>query len=120
MKTSTLGPWDNRPMLRKRISIRIEHVEVTLSITEVSTPDPNLRAADSPPKRCPVCGAPWLPSFREVLGTLHLPAAQLKRAASEGKLHLFCSPENEVWVCERSIQEMKEDSLPSRLLERHV
>jgi hypothetical protein len=105
-------------MQRKRISIRIEHTEVTLSITEVSPRELDGRGTTPgqtlPPRRCPVCGSPWLPDLRAVLGALRLTAAQLKLAASEGKLHLFCSPENEVWVCERSIQEMRGDFLSSQ------
>lgn len=105
-------------MLRKRISIRIEQTEVTLSIPEVSTQGPDPKGAASkkpPPRQCPHCGSPWLPNFRDVLSTLRLTPAQLKLAANEGKLHLLCSSDNEVWVCERSIQKMRDECSPSKL-----
>jgi hypothetical protein len=105
-------------MLRKRISIRIEHTEVTLSITEVLNSRPDPRGSDSEPLPldcCSACGAPWVPNLRDVLSELHLTAAQLKLAASEDRLHLFCSPDNEVWICERSVQRLGADLLSSRL-----
>jgi hypothetical protein len=105
-------------MPRKRISIRIEHTEVTLSITEVETQDSYLRRTDHgehpPPRHCPVCGSQWLPNLHDLLSALHLTANQLKLAATEGRLHLFCSPDDQVWVCERSIQQMQE-AIPSPL-----
>lgn len=108
-------------MLRKRISIRIEHTEVTLTVTEVFSREAGAASSHAPPPRCcPVCGSPWLPNLRDILGGLHVPAAQLKLAASKGKLHLFCSPDNDVWVCERSIQEMKDDSHTPRFSKRHL
>jgi hypothetical protein len=106
-------------MLRRRLSIRIEQTEVTLSIGEVSTGSPAQPGAASvetaPSRHCPVCGAIWLPDLLAFVGKFHLTAAQLRLAASEGKLHLFCSPDNEVWVCERSIQEMRGAVQPSQL-----
>lgn len=106
-------------MLRKRISIRVEHTEVTLSIAEVPTHNgPSAKAgmgASPPPERCPVCGATWLPDLREVLGAIRLTATQLKEAAAQGRLHLFCSADNRVWVCERSIQELRAEFLSSTI-----
>jgi hypothetical protein len=105
-------------MQRKRISIRIEHTEITLLITEVSNLDRNSQGTTSresaPPGKCPVCGSPWLPNFRDLHDSLGLTAARLKLVTGEAKLHLFCAPTNEVCVCERSLQEIRgKSSLPN-------
>jgi hypothetical protein len=99
----------------RRISIYEEHTEVTISVTETSshsTPTSNVTVTGEPkpPNVCPDCGARWLPNFQDAVRSLGLTATQLKAAASEGRLHLFCSPQNEIWICERSIQQMRENS----------
>jgi hypothetical protein len=106
----------NTPMTRmRRISIYEEHTEVTISVTETSaqagpTSSVTVTGEPKPPNVCPDCGAPWLPNFQDAVRSLGLSATQLKAAASEGRLHLFCSPQNEIWICERSIQQMRENS----------
>jgi hypothetical protein len=97
-------------MLRRRISIKVEHTEVTITVTEIVPRNATAPAPEntSPPELCPDCGAPWLPNFREAVSNRSLTAAQLQAAASQEKLHLFCSSNNEIWICERSLQHMKE------------
>jgi hypothetical protein len=63
----------------------------------------------APPKTCPECGARWLPNLQDAVRAFSLTAAQLKAAADSGRLHLCCSPDNEILICERSIQQMKEN-----------
>ena len=99
----------------RRISIQMEHTEVTVSVTETSsqwghTSGAMVTGEPEPPSVCPDCGARWLPNFQDAVRSLALTATQLKAAASEGRLHLFCSPQNEIWICERSIQQMTENS----------
>ena len=100
-------------MLRRRISIKVEHTEVTLSFMEMAAQGPTSTGEVSeelaPPRHCPDCGALWLLNLRDAVSTLNLTVAQLTAAASEGRLHLFCSQKNEIWICGRSIQQMKEN-----------
>ncbi len=96
----------------RRISIYVEHTEV--SVTETSaqrghTSSAPVTGEPQPPSVCPECGARWLPGLQDVIGTLDLTATQLRAAAREGRLHLFCSPQNEIWICERSMQQLKEN-----------
>lgn len=101
-------------MLRKRIEIRLEHTEVTFSVTEVFAPKPahsRTNPAEPPvPRYCPVCLTAWLPNLREQLEVLHLTTAQLELAVHNVRLHLFCPATDEVWVCERSIAELRDAS----------
>jgi hypothetical protein len=100
-------------MSRRRISIRVEHTEVTISIAETSAPANGSLEAQGimvPPNLCPDCGAAWIPNFQKTVSGLHLDAARLQTAATEGRLHLFCAPDDEIWICESSIQQMKEKS----------
>jgi hypothetical protein len=99
----------------RRVSIRVQHTEVAASVIQVfqSSADGSpatLPTNSSVPDVCPYCGAttflPLLDTFRTLADT---PAA-LKTAAEEGRLHLFCSPQNEIWICELSIQKLKENS----------
>lgn len=100
---------------KRRISVQMEHAEVTISVTETSAPcrhtsSATLTGGSKPPDVCAECGARWLLNFHDAVRTLGLTGTQLKSAANEGRLHLFCSPQNEIWICERSIQQMKENS----------
>jgi hypothetical protein len=100
-------------MSRRRISIRVEHTEVTISIAESSIPQAGsseVQGSTVPPHLCPDCGAAWIPNFQKTVSGLHLDAARLQAAATEGRLHLFCAPNDEIWICERSMQQMKEKS----------
>jgi hypothetical protein len=98
-----------KPMTRmRRISISVEHTEVTISVTETSAQSGLTSSVTA--NVCPDCGARWIPNFQDAVRSLGLTATQLKAAASEGRLHLFCSPQNEIWICERSIQQMRKNS----------
>jgi hypothetical protein len=99
----------------RRISIQMEHTEVTISVTESASQwgqgsRVTVTGEPKPADVCPDCGARWLPNFQDVVRSRALTATQLRAAVSEGRLHLFCSPQNDIWICERSIQQMKENS----------
>ena len=98
-------------MLRRQISIRVELTEVTISVTEISTAFAAAPAERSLlPMTCPSCGSPLLANAREAIKALNLTAVQWKAAAVSGRLHLFCSPDHEVWICQRSMEQIKENS----------
>ena len=102
-------------MRTRRVSIRVQHTEVAASITQVfqSSADGtqlNFPANSSVPTVCHYCGGTIFVRLLDVLRTLGVPHKSLKAAADEGKLHLFCSPQNEIWICELSIQQLKEKS----------
>jgi hypothetical protein len=96
----------------RRVSIRIQHTEISASVRQVF--DPGADRPSSPvdiasPVHCPDCGST---GFRllDAVDTLDLTASLLKAAADDGRLHFFCSPDNQVWICDRSLQQMKENS----------
>jgi hypothetical protein len=97
----------------RRVSIRVQHTEVAASVTQVfqSSADGShsLPANCSVPDVCPYCGAITFVPLLDAFQTLALNAAGLKTATEEGRLHLFCSPQNEIWVCGLSIQQLKEN-----------
>jgi hypothetical protein len=102
-------------MRTRRVSIRVQHTEVAASITQVfqssaDGPQLNYPADSSVPPVCPYCGGTTFVPLLDIFRTLGVPPTSLKAAADEGKLHLFCSPQNEIWICELSIQQLKENS----------
>jgi hypothetical protein len=101
-------------MRTRRISIRIQHTEVAASVTQIfqssSDSTQSLPAHSSVPDVCPYCGAITFVPLLDAFQTLALTTAALKTVADEGRLHLFCSPQNEIWVCGLSIQQLKENS----------
>ncbi|WP_260738291.1 hypothetical protein [Tunturiibacter lichenicola] len=99
----------------RRVSIRVQHTEVAASVTQVfqSSADGSpatLPTNSSVPDVCPYCGAITFVPLLDAFQTLALTTAALKTVADEGRLHLFCSPQNEIWVCGLSIQQLKENS----------
>lgn len=91
----------------RRISIRIQHTEISASVSQVFVSGDE-RATSPFPGDCPDCGSPTSSLLLDAVDTLGLAAPLLKTTADEGRLHLFCSPDNQVWICDRSLQLMKE------------
>jgi hypothetical protein len=99
----------------RRVSILIRQTEVTASVSQVFAPGADasplpLPAANTAPGLCPDCGSPCSLRFLDIVRDLELTAALIKAAADQGRLHLLCSPDNQVWICDRSLQQMKENS----------
>jgi hypothetical protein len=97
----------------RRVSIRVQHTEVAASVTQVFQSGADGSQASFPPNSsvpevCPYCGATTFVPLLDVFRTLAVTPTALKAAAEEGRLHLFCSPQNEIWICEFSIQQLKE------------
>ena len=90
-------------MPTRTISIRVQHTEVAVSVSLPAT-----LPHDGLPAVCPQCGGAWVTDVAHRIGTLDLNADALRRAAAEQRLHFCCTPNNELWICERSLQQIKE------------
>jgi hypothetical protein len=94
------------PMKRiRRISLTVEHREVSVTITQNATGSEDFATAQMGrasvrPEKCPDCGAPWLADSHGALREAFL-------ADFLGHLHLHCQPDGQFSVCERSFQQFR-------------
>lgn len=87
-------------MQTRKVSIKVQHTEISVSAI--------LAPAPTPSTLCPQCGTPWIAGFASQIGTPGLSVEVLRRAVAEDRLHLHCTPANEIWICERTLRRMKE------------
>ncbi|WP_197414122.1 hypothetical protein [Terracidiphilus gabretensis] len=101
----------------RRISVSIEHREISASITQIlqrpvtssgSTGSPDVLKDAIPPVHCPQCGGTWFMGFQDVLDRGFIDWVLLKLAILTGSIHLQRQPDGQLWICERSLQQFKE------------
>jgi hypothetical protein len=97
----------------RRISLRVERREISLSITQAGTTPGEAGEAQTPnnaipPNACPDCGSPWLPDLQKALLDGKIELNLLQSAILAHRLHLQRGPDGELWVCERSLEQIKE------------
>jgi len=98
---------------RRRISMRVEHRQASLSITEdVATPGefrPALAPQEAQPSAaCPSCGAPWHLSLQNVLADGQIAPDLLQAAVLDRRLHVQQQLDGQVWICEESVRQIRE------------
>jgi hypothetical protein len=92
----------------RRISITMERTELTISITQHVAPGGAISAeGPGPPELCPQCGGAWIANFQATALQGGIGPGRLQAAAAGERLHLHCSAQGEVWICERSLEELK-------------
>jgi Zn-finger nucleic acid-binding protein len=97
----------------RRVSIRIEHREVTFSIRQTVTAagEPTAGSDEARgirPDVCPQCGGPWLPDFQQELRQTPIGLEQLEAVMLSRRLHFHTQADGRFWVCEQSFQHLKE------------
>ena len=97
----------------RRISLSVEHREVSISIAQTVVTSGEARPTEMPgdaaqSQTCPDCGAPWLPNFRQALQESQIDLGLVLAAILDHRLHLQHRPDGQLQVCERSLQQIKE------------
>jgi hypothetical protein len=96
----------------RRVSIRIEHREVTFSIRQTVTAGGEPKEVDEStairPNVCPQCGGPWMPDFQQELRKTPIGLEQLEAVILSRRLHFHTQADGQFWVCEQSFQHLKE------------
>ena len=99
----------------RRISLSIEHREISASITQTIMPtgpatgDSGLPEApkDSPPANCPECGSRFM-GFQDALQQGHIDPVLLQASIFNSQLHIQRQPDGQFWICQQSLQLIKE------------
>jgi hypothetical protein len=96
----------------ERISLNIEHREVSVSIAQTAVTSGECRPTQVPrdvaqSENCPDCGASWLPNFQNAIKESQIDLRLLLAAILDGRLHLQCQPDGRFRVCERSFQRLR-------------
>lgn len=103
--------------LIRRISISVEHREVSASITQTITPTKTSSgdsgSADAPkdanpPANCPECGGAVFLKVPDALHQGHIDPVLLQSALLNSRLHFQRQPDGRFWICLRSLQQLKE------------
>jgi hypothetical protein len=97
----------------RRISIEIEHRELSFSITQAtgghvtetfqSSPGSN----EEPPSLCPICGASWLLLLDATAARQENKGKTIQEILLTYDFHLHTSPSGALWACRRSFQNVK-------------
>ena len=99
----------------RRISLKIERRELSLSITQTVTRTgeadaERVSAQASQPTACPECGSPWLPDFQNAFSGARfgtdIGLNLLQSAILERRLHLSALPGGELLICQRSFYQI--------------
>jgi len=98
------------PMTKiRRVSIRIEHREVTISIRQTAAGDAgNDEGGGVRPEVCPQCGGPWMPDFQVALRQTPIGLEQLQAVLGSRELHFHAQDGGRFSVCEQSFQQLRE------------
>jgi hypothetical protein len=93
----------------KRLSIELQHREVTITVTgsalHVRDSEPD---SSKTPTVCPTCGSPWITIVAQVDGDAPASTDRIRRALEQFGLHLQVSPAGQPQICRRSFEEIKE------------
>jgi hypothetical protein len=97
----------------RRVSIRIQHREVTLSLTQTVHPNGEHRGESDGtggvrPDVCPECGGPWMPDFQQELRQTRIGLEQLEAMIRNRRLHFHSQADGRFWVCQWSFHHMRE------------
>jgi hypothetical protein len=97
----------------RRLRLRIEHREVSVSTINALASPGDSRTVESPvepalPASCPSCGAPWHASLQQALSEAGIDSGRLQAAILDRRLHLQRQPDGGFRVCERSLQQIRE------------
>jgi hypothetical protein len=103
-------------MKRIRRILSIEHREISASITQTitesgsATGDTGLpdRLKESTPANCPECGSAWLMDLQHAVQQGRIDIALLQSAILNRRLHCHWQPDGQLWICQRSLQEIEE------------
>jgi hypothetical protein len=84
-----------------------------LSITQTVTTRGDAGGAHTPsettqPATCRDCGSPFLANFQNVLLESQIGLNLLQLAILDHRLHLQRGPDGQLWICERSLEQMRE------------
>ena len=97
----------------RRISLKVERREVSLSIAKTMTTRGNAGGTHIPsettqPATCPDCGSPCLTNFQNILLEMQIGLNLLRLAILDHRLHLQRGLDGQLWICERSVEQIKE------------
>jgi hypothetical protein len=104
--------------LIRRISISVEHREVSASITQTiiqtgtmsgDSGSPDAPKDANPPANCPECGGAGFLNVQEALHQGHIDPVLLQSALLNSRLHFQRQPDGRFWICRRSLQQLKEE-----------
>ena len=103
--------------LIRRVSISVEHREVSASITQTITPtgttsgdsgSPDAPKDANPPANCPECGGAFFLNIQDALHQGYIDPVLLQSAPLNSRLHFQRQPDGWFWICRRSLQQLKE------------
>jgi hypothetical protein len=79
----------------------------TTDATDEPRPEPKV-VMNPTAVNCPDCGAPWLPDLEIALREARIGFGSLQGAILDRRLHLHREPNGKYWICERSLEQMRE------------
>ena len=96
----------------RRISLRVERREVSLSITQTGTTSGESCSLQMPtdpaqPENCPVCGAPWVTVAAQAGESVGANTASIHRALQQSGAHVYVSATGELRICSKSFEEFR-------------
>lgn len=99
----------------RRISLKVERREVSLSITQTVTTrgdadGGHTSSEANQPATCRDCGSPCLANSQNVLLETQIGLNLLQLAIFAHRLHIQRGLDGQLWICERSLEQIKEAS----------
>ena len=96
--------------LVRRISISIEHREISASMTQTGAMPSNFGSGATndaqPPATCPACSGPSFLSAEDALRQGHIDAALLQSALANSRIHFQRQPDGRIWICRHSWEQL--------------
>jgi hypothetical protein len=95
----------------RRISLRVERREVSLSITQTGTApgescSPQMPTDSAQPENCPDCGAPWITVAAHAGDSVGANTASIHRALQQCGAHANICATGELRICSKSLEEI--------------
>jgi hypothetical protein len=101
------------PMNRvRRISLSVEHREVSVSIAQTVVTFGESRTTPTPgdaaqPENCPDCGSPWITVTAHTGENAVANVASIQRALQQCGAHMCVSATGEFRICSKSFEEIR-------------
>jgi hypothetical protein len=96
----------------RRISLSVEHREVSVSITQTVVTSGESRPTPTPgetaqPANCPDCGAPWITVAAHTGENATANVASIHRALQQCGAHMHVSATGKLRICSKSFEEIR-------------